>query len=347
MRPLGVVGCLTAGFDLVGRYPWLISLPVLLDLFLWLGPRLSIAPLLNRFIDLLQVQSIPDAAMTSQIAEVGQFLRQFGEQFNLLSLLSSLPLLDVPSLLARHAPEGVSPLGEPHVLVVTSVLMMIVWAVALALVGLVFGFLYLNGLANRVRDTHLPAKQGPAQGSKAKEPEQTVEARSGMWKFVRVFLFAAGLLVAGMVTIPPLVLAVGIVETIAPGTGFWLLMFSMGLIVYLAMQLLFVIPGVMVGERGLWRATWESIGLIRMQSFPVMGLIVLVMIIHGGLTYIWLLPSADSWTLLIGIVGHSCIATGLMAAGFVFYQERVGQLTEAIRVAAKSGVKNGKERPSS
>jgi len=84
------------------------------------------------------------------------------------------------------------------------------------------------------------------------------------------------------------------------------------------------------------------------QLFSVMGLLVLTAVIYGGLSYVWLLPPTDSWTLLVGIVGNGCIATGLTAAGFVFYRERIGQFTAAIETAAKSGVKDGQEeRPNS
>jgi hypothetical protein len=51
-----------------------------------------------------------------------------------------------------------------------------------------------------------------------------------------------------------------------------------------------------------------------------------VVVIYEGLGFVWSLPSGDSWALLIGILGNGCIATGLTAATFVFYQEQIGQL---------------------
>lgn len=333
-RPLGVIGCLAAGFDLVGRHLGLITLPVLLDLLLWLGPRLSVAPFFNLFTALLQAQPPPSAVTTGQVTEVIQALKQLGERFNLFSFLSSLPLLNLPSLLAHHFPEIISPLGEPRLLAVTSVLAALVWIALLLPTGLALGFLYLNGLANRVRETRSPApKTGSSATQRDQEPEQNAGTKGGMWKFVRVILFAAGLFIAGLVLVPPLLLLSGLVEMITPGMGSWLMVFGVGLLGYMGLQLLFVIPGVMVGERGLLRATWESVGLMHTQMFSVIGLVMLMAIIYGGLTFIWLLPPTDSWTLLIGIVGNSCIATGLTAATFVFYQERVGQLVETRRAA--------------
>ena len=99
-RPLGVVGCLMAGFELIGQRLWLIALPVLLDLFLWLGPRLSVAPLLNELAAFLRVQPAPDVVTATQVMEVTQFLEEMGGRLNLFAFLGNLPFLNVPSLLA-------------------------------------------------------------------------------------------------------------------------------------------------------------------------------------------------------------------------------------------------------
>ncbi len=56
---MGPLACITTGFEVVARAPWLAVLPLLLDLFLWLGPRLSVAPILQDFkAFLLQMSSM-------------------------------------------------------------------------------------------------------------------------------------------------------------------------------------------------------------------------------------------------------------------------------------------------
>lgn len=321
-RPLGVIGCLRAGFEIVGRHLWLIALPVLLDLFLWLGPQLSVAPLLQGLASFVLAQPTPDATTARQVAQAAQLLEQFGERFNLLSLFSALPLLNVPSLLARHAPGALSPLGQPHVLWVTGALALMGWGIVLVPLGLLLGFLYLNSVAHRVRaiDSHT----------------STLPHSPGVWKLIRVFLFATGLLVAGTVLVPLWVLLVGTTLAISPPLGLLVWAFSMGLGSYFALHLLFVVPGVVLGGRGLWRAIWESIVLMHTQFSSVVGLIALVIVIYQGLSYVWSLPPADSWSLLVGILGNGCIGTGLTAATFVFYQERIGQLMEMRRVSARA-----------
>jgi len=315
-RPLGVIGCLRAGFEMVGRHLWLIALPVLLDLFLWLGPRLSVAPLVEGLVTFLTMQPPPDSTTASQVTQSVQLLEQFGEQFNLLSLFGALPLFNVPSLLAGHAPGTLSPLGEPHELWVTGVLALIGWGIVLVPLGLLLGFLYLNSVARRVR---------------AMDSTSTLPHSPGAWKLVRVFLFATSLLAMGMVLIPLWALLVGTILTISPLLGLLVWAFSVGLGGYAVLHLLFVVHGVVLGGRGLLRAIWESVVLMHTQFPSVVGLVMLTVVIQGGLSYVWSLPSADSWSLLVGILGNGCIGTGLTAATFVFYQERIGQLVEMRR----------------
>jgi hypothetical protein len=387
-RPLGVIGSLTAGFEMIGQRLSLIALPVLLDLLLWLGPRVSIASLVKQFAAFLLSRPAPDPTTVRQVAQMAQLMEQFGERSNLLALLSALPLLNVPSLLAQHAPGVVSPLGEPHVLSTTSVLAVMAWAVVLVPIGLVLGFLYLNSLARWVHAMRSPDKQtpvlsadegpalsvdegpvlsvdegpvlsadegpalgadeGPALGadrrslaerpelSKADGVKKAFRVSDGVGKFIRVFLFTAGLLASGMMLAPLWMLLVGTILATVPLLGMLAWSLSIGLGSYIVLHLLFVVPGVLVGGRGLLRAIWESILLIHTQFSSVVGLVLLVVVIYQGLGFVWSLPSGDSWLLLIGILGNGCIATGLTAALFVFYQERVGQLPGAPQVSAGS-----------
>jgi hypothetical protein len=320
--PKGVIGCLAAGFELLGRNLGLAAIPALLDLFLWFGPRLSVAPLLQQFIAVLQAQPAPDPEMTLQVTQAIQLLEQFGEQFNLLSLLSWLPLLHPPSLLARHTLGAVSPLGDARIFSVTSLLALIPWWGMLVLIGLVLGFLYLNYLARRIRAERVSAESEPTPDETTQE-EQLVLLSASVARPLRVFLFEAGLLAVGVVFIFMWMLMVGATTAFSQVLGLLVWMLGVGLISYVALHLVFVIPSVLIGGRGLLRAIWESVALSHSQFPAVMGLVLLTMVIYEGLGYVWSLPSGDSWSLLVGILGNAVIATGLTAAIFVFYQERL------------------------
>lgn len=322
--PRGVIGCLTAGFEMLGQSPSLVVPPVVLDLILWLGPRVSVAPLLDRLLVLLQMRADADPEIAGQFARAMELLERFGERFNLLSLLSRLPLLHVPSLLAQHMPGRVSPLGEPRVFSLSSVLALIPWWAGLVIMGVVLGFLYLDELAHHLWMMRSSEERGDilhVQDDSGRD--NPVHAKAGVWRFVRFFLFSAGLMAFGMVFSPPWLLIVAVATTVAQPLGLLVWLFGVGLISYTALHLIFVVPGLLLGGRGLLRAIWESVVLSHMSLPSVLGLAALTVVIYEGLGYAWSLPSGDSWALLIGVVGNAFVATGLTAAVFIFYQERL------------------------
>ena len=162
--PLGVIGCLRAGFEVVGRNPWLVGLPVLLDLFLWLGPRLSIEPLVDTLVRMLKMQPIADPSAARQVTQATELLQEFGKHSNLFSVISGLPLLTVPSLLAQRAPGSLSPLAQTSTWAVRGTFTPLVLMLAIIAVGVLLGLVYLAGLAVRVgalrepRHTSLPGR---------------------------------------------------------------------------------------------------------------------------------------------------------------------------------------------
>ena len=323
-QPLGVIACLKTGFDVVGRHIWLIALPVLLDLFLWFGPRLSIAPIINQVTQALTRELVTDPGTASDLTQAIEALRELGEGFNLFSLLSTAPLLNVPSLVARLMPGVGSPLGEQNVLVAQNIGAPILWIVVLLPLGLALGFLYLNTITHSLRTA------GSAGLQKGTTNSPTVV------KFVRLGLFTGSLLIGTAIAGPPVLLLIGLAGAIAQPLGMLAWVFALGAVNYLLIHILFAIPSLILGERGLLRALQESIVITRTQLPAVVGLLLLVILVHEGFNFVWTLPSSESWSLLIGIVGNGCVATGLTAGVFIFYQDRIQVLLSRQRAAQES-----------
>src|SRR5215212_3582821 len=92
--PPGVMGSLRAGFDAVSNHVGLILLPILLDVFLWLGPRLSVDSLVNPFFQIVFAQARLTLTSSADLRRFTDYQAAFGEtieRFNLLSLTSRLP----------------------------------------------------------------------------------------------------------------------------------------------------------------------------------------------------------------------------------------------------------------
>jgi hypothetical protein len=325
---MGVIGCLRAGFEMLTRNLWLAVLPVVLDLVLWLGPRVSLGPPFRRLVELLEMRSITDAEVSSQIAQATELLEQFATEFNLLSVLGSAPLLHVPSLLARRTPGGVSPLGEPRVFPLSSVFGLVPWWGGLSLAGLVLGFLYLNEIARHIELPHVLPGDGTGRPTEYDSQDGDTSARMTVEKFLRFLIFALSVMVSGFSVFVLWLLVVALATAIAQPLGLLFWITGVGLISYLALHLLLVIPALLVGSRPLLRAVGESVLLSRMNLSSLLGLVVLAVVTYEGLGYAWSLPSGDSWALLVGIVGNAIVATGLTGAAFLFYRDRLAAAHE-------------------
>lgn len=327
-RPMGVLGSLMTGFEMLGHNWWLLALPVLVDLFFWIGPQLSVAPLTQEIVIFLKNQPAPDAEAARRLTFLVQALEQFGEQFNLFSLLSTMPLLSPPSLLAQHAPGITSPVGERAVLSVTNLLTLTEWGVVLVPVGLLLGFVYLHLVARSVHTLRSREEKDADQKDKEADAKKAPGCNIAL-KLIRIFLFTAGLLVIGILLLPIWLTVLTVAAAIADILLLLTWGLSVGMICFAVLHLLFVVHGVLLGERGLLRAILESIVLIRANFSSTMGLVLAIMLIYQGLGFIWSIPASDSWLLLIGILGNSCIATALITGTFVFYQERIHMLVGA------------------
>lgn len=316
------MGCLAAGFEMVGQNPSLVAFPVVLDLFLWLGPRVSIGPLANSMAELLTAQAPTDAEAATRMLQATELLKEFGAEFNLVSVLGGMPVLQVPSLLVRHFSGGGSPLGVPPVVPLSNLLLAVPWWAVLVAAGLLIGFLYLNEIARRI-PVAPPAPTADRVDAADGDALEDHPARTGAWKLFRFGLFAAALLVVGSTVISLWLLMVALGALVAQPIGVLIWLGGAGFFGYVVLHLAFVVPSVLAGGRPLLRAVRESVLLTHLHLWSLLGFVVLAVVIYEGLGFAWSLPTRESWALFVGILGNAFVATGLTGAAFVFYRDRL------------------------
>lgn len=305
--PHGVIASLAGGFETVNARLELILLPLALDLFLWLGPRLSILPLVERVTNTVVRQLGADASAEQQavLAMFSERMREYGQVFNLFSFLSTAPL-GVPSLFAARG-STVAPTGQPAVWYIDSVpLYLLLWA-GFALLGLFLAALYFGGIAQQVRDHRL-------------SPPMLLRQVWGDWARITALavLVVVYLLLFGL----PLLVVCGILWVLSPlaGTLAWLLVFT--LLLWSLFYCGFALHAMLLSRRGLLGALWDSVRMVQFNLPHAASLFVLVVLINVGLAWVWNLPEDRSWLMLLGVGGHALISTALAAATFVFYQDR-------------------------
>lgn len=303
--PVGVIESLTGGFETTASRLPAVFFPLAFDLFLWLGPRLSINPLILKLIDLVNSAPAPDAASDQNRQAIVEMWRIMGEKTNLFTLFSTWPV-GVPSLMAAELPTLI-PNGKPLILSLDNGLLMLFFVLTFSLIGLLFGAIYYNVLASSLRDQPLTLND--------------MISRS-IINWAKIVVFVLLVMLIGAIISLPFLLVIGLLQLInaglaAIGVSIWGAA-AMWLWIYIA----FTLHGMVLRDRSVWGAMWDSMRIVQLNLFPVMGLYILTFVLNWGLGYLWSLPAEDSWLTLAAIGGHAFVSTALVAATFVFYKDR-------------------------
>lgn len=318
---LGVIDSLSAGFEAVNRNIWILLFPLALDLFLWLGAPLSMAPIARRALDWYErVASGPFAEVAVQSGgtdPLRQVLEGLGGDFNLFRLLV-LGLANVPSAVT-------SPLnGFDGAAQVSSVLALIGVVIGLGAVGAFIGCLYLGALAQQVRDGRVDLGK----------------LRRRVW-FYWLSVLGYGLmmlaLAIGAGIASSVLIAVGTI--VSQQLGMALAAMTMlvwwGCVFVLLLFTFFLVDAIVVNEVGPWRALLNSARVVSQNTGASVGLIFLLWIIAGGTQVIWGWLPNQTWGTLAAILANAYIGSGLAAASLAFYQSRFARLSGSGRQSAK------------
>ncbi|HEY1297218.1 MAG TPA: hypothetical protein VGJ60_29420 [Chloroflexota bacterium] len=313
-QPTGVIETLSAGYAAVNRQPWVLLLPILLNVFLWLGPHVSYSPLVGpvvtsatewtRQMTLGPRRPVPEAQNISgpELDEARQWLIARSDDINGFEALvwSPLGLPNVPSLSTTSDDiafvngwgDGVALLG------------------ACIGLGLLLGGWFYGGLA--VASQNAPG--GPLAAGR-RVPRAVVD----------VLGLVAVLLGVSLLLVVPVVLLIGFTALVSPPVAVLGSVLLLAGLLYASIHLFFSVAAIFVSSAGPLQAIQRSVGMVRRHLWPSIALIVLTWLILAGMGRVWdLLASSvpSPFGVLLGILGNAYVASGLIAAGMVFYIQR-------------------------
>jgi len=326
---LGLIDTLSSGFRVVQRRPWLFLLPVLMDLWLWLGPRWSIQPLMDRLLSWWQFQNLPTELAPAALP-YREMMQAIGANFNLWWLMDSNPTWLRTALPGLAEPAS---LGAAPGVTTIQPLAMLLWAPLLLLLGVALGSIFMAAVASQV--AHLRAAGQPADGSAQPPSATTPERPTGIafWlrRALRTFVLAVllGLAALALLVVVTLLLSLLLTPVLlfAPQIGAGVASMASLLIGWLAvvayMMFYFVLAAIVSDGGGLRQALWRSFNVVHRNFWSTIGLVLLVTLILWGFGLIWQrLAAASPLGVLVAIVGNAVLITGLTAARLIFYQER-------------------------
>ncbi len=307
---------LTVGFNTVTNNLHLVIPPLVLDLFLWLGPHLRIRdvmmPLWEEYNRM--VVQMGDQTMIEWVGQVREMYDVLLTRFNLFSMLRTYPV-GVSSLLSAYSPVE-TPLGQAVFLETTSVGAAVGLWVLLALAGLFLGALYFQQIGRVVQ----PVKAG-----------DNTALKDLFWHYLQMVSLTLITIVFMVIMLIPISLMVVFVAMINPGLV-QISLFLMGLMaLWLLMPLVFSPHGVFAYRLSAPASMLTSLKLVRF-FLPGTGLFLLiVLLISQGMDVIWRIPPESSWLLLVGVVGHAFVSTALVSSSFVYYTGGMRWMQESLR----------------
>ncbi len=315
--PPGIISSIKAGFDITANKIGIILFPVLLDIFLWLGPQLRIEKLIRLL--LVQYSTLSKDSFVyvffsaTDIENIQKSLAELLTQnINLFSFLRTIPIginslflriFPIENSLMRRAFHTESPLGELPFHQVNSFFEFSLWVSSLTFIGWILGSLYFALVARATIKS---------------------EDNNLLWvgkTIAQTTLLALILMIAFFAIGTPFqllfVIFIKINASLAQISLIFLMLFAMWIIV----PIFFSAHGIFVKSENLFRSMVSSFNLSRF-TLPTSSFFVLVVaMLSYGFNLLWLTPSTSSWMMGVSILGHAFITTSLLAASFIYYRD--------------------------
>ncbi len=319
ITPPGLIQALKEGFNTVANHIGLILLPVLLDIFIWLGPRLRLEQLLTPMVEQMTstLSAVNTADMQAMVAAATETWEILLGQLNLTNSLSTFPI-GLPSLM-KGITTNQSPLGAPAMIEMPTFFGTVLTFLGFATIGIILGGLYFSAISRRT----------------APEPV-ALDLPKIIGQVVNGFVLTIILILILMVLALPTFFVISIIALFSPAISQIVLLGASFILLWILVPLVFSPHGMYVNQLSAPRAILASIQMVR-AFLPGVGMFLLtVILLARGLDVLWQAAPAASWLTLVGITGHAFIYTAILAASFAYYRQGQAWIKENIRQFKKS-----------
>jgi len=295
------------GFDAITKHLFLLLFPIGLDLVLWFAPHLRIKTQIEGLIAEMNEVSALLSPDFGEMVEAGQEIWMIAaERINLFITLRSFPV-GIFSLFTSIMPIE-NPIGNPIFWDIPQLSIAAIISLGLFLTGLAFGGLYFSSVRQAALFDEVKWRTILREWPR-------ISIQSFLLSLMLFILFL-GILVLGSCT------ATGI--TFFSVTLGQLVIILFGIVSFWLVFPLFFSPhGIFSQGQKAWKSMLQSIRLTNMTFFKTGLFIMLAILVNQGLNIVWQVPPENSWLMMISIIGHAFVTTGMLAASFVYYQEMI------------------------
>ncbi|MGB1250463.1 MAG: hypothetical protein ACPG8W_07620, partial [Candidatus Promineifilaceae bacterium] len=294
------LGTIKSGFDLATRHWWLGILPFMIDMLLWLGPRLNYQKLGRAYIDFWLSQM--DSAEFSQPIPLEQFYSIL-EQSNLFSALSA-PFFGVPTLLS-----GIAQTDTP---IATGMILLDSWRsfgvnwLLIGMTSMLLSTIYFSLIAQVVQKEQV---------------DWAYFGRNLLPNTVRLTVLTIIVFIALIALLFLLTLVATIAGLLNQILTFVVLIGGAVVVMWGIIRFSFSSQALFLQNLSPLRAVGASMQIVKHQFIQVFPLLFFVVLIRNVTDSLWLLAYDGSWLVLVSLAGHAFIATALVAAMFIIFHK--------------------------
>jgi hypothetical protein len=303
--PPNLVAALLAGFDAIANQLLLIAFPVALDLFIWFGPHLKLSKFIEPIIEQISSTELLEASESGEMLIANpDALMEIADQLNIMTVLRSYPI-GIPSLMAGRM-TSLIPTGVPFSIDIETLGLIIFAIFILTIIGLLIGTFFFGIVAQAALSGEIHWKRVVSEWP---------------WASLQIFILTLiGILLLLGISVPFSCLISVIALGGIPFSQILLIIY-IGLILWIFFPLILTPQGIFVNHESTMKSIKRSISITRL-TLPTTGLFFLVIVVVSqGLDLLWRVPEENTWWVLVGIIGHAFVATGLLAATFIYYRD--------------------------
>jgi len=290
-----IVDLIAEGLSLAMVRPWLLLVPILIDVFIWIGVRIEPHALMSSLINLVEDASVEDSG------DIVASLQDMGT-----ANLSQLVALFVPSMLTGVARGDVYQIVDERVWSPDSTGIVLLVAFGLILAGTLLSMVYTVPIANAI----LGRKQSPG-----------VLLRSIARAWWRLILFLALVIGALMALLIPIAIASAIFGALLPLFSSLLVLGALAGLFYFY----FVFDAIVVANVGPLTAIRYSVAVVSRNVRSAIGLILATLLLTTGLPAITERFLDELPGVVLAVLLQAFIATGATAASMFFFVDRLRQ----------------------
>ena len=288
-----------AGFDTVSKHLYLLFFPIILDLFLLFGFRITIVELMQDVIQklILPPSATPDLVASWETVKIQSV--EFFRYFSLTSFLRTFPV-GIPSLFSVTDFER-NPIGTYQFIQLQQPGSAFLVILGMSLIGLFFAFFFYRSIARAISTQSVPT-------------ESILDKKSMIsWIMIPTVFFTFTLVV-----IFPAVLIISLIGAILPiftSIGYFLLTIG---IITLITPMLFTPHFIFLENMTFKQALLTSFRTVRLTNAKGTTFLFIAIVVSYLTNMLWRIPSDDSWMLLVSVFGHALISTVILVASFHF-----------------------------